>query len=188
MCFEDVFKEILEKKFKELNLDKINEGKFSKIKFFEANAVGSIGEKFVKTIMSDFGNVKNQNITHDEYDVYMDNGIKFEVKTARKGDKNTFQFNGINPSYNYDYLICIGVCLDKIVYRIFKKNNIQYQHTKEDRGYRMIQEGKFNNKLLDKKLVQMNPGNQVNLKLTLNITEMWEISHLNNELKEIMKK
>lgn len=68
--------------------------------------------------MSRFGSVKNDGTIHDEYDIQMDNNIKLEVKTARKGNNDTFQFNGINPAYNYDYLICIGVCPNKILYRI----------------------------------------------------------------------
>ena len=158
MDLEDIFKKIVEDKYYQLNLDKPNEDKFSKIKFFEANAVGAIGEEFIKTVMSRFGSVKNDGTIHDEYDIQMDNNIKLEVKTARKGNNDTFQFNGINPAYNYDYLICIGVCPNKILYRIFRKNNIQYIHNKDDRGYRMIQ--KNFNKEINKKLVSMNPGNQ----------------------------
>ncbi|WP_338977178.1 MULTISPECIES: hypothetical protein [Fusobacterium] len=186
MDLEDIFKKIVEDKYYQLNLDKPNEDKFSKIKFFEANAVGAIGEEFIKTVMSRFGSVKNDGTIHDEYDIQMDNNIKLEVKTARKGNNDTFQFNGINPAYNYDYLICIGVCPNKILYRIFRKNNIQYIHNKDDRGYRMIQ--KNFNKEINKKLVSMNPGNQVNLKLTLNVNDMYDICYLDEEIKKIMEK
>lgn len=41
----------------------------------------------------------------------------------------------------------------------------------------------INNK--EKQLVSMNPGNQVNLKLTLNLKELKDISNFTNDLKEI---
>lgn len=50
-----------------------------------------------------------QKVIHDEYDI-LSNGIKIEIKTARKGLKNnSLQFNGINPAYNNDYIIVIGL-------------------------------------------------------------------------------
>ena len=130
MDLEDIFKKIVEDKYYQLNLDKPNEDKFSKIKFFEANAVGAIGEEFIKTVMSRFGSVKNDGTIHDEYDIQMENN--------------------------------------------------------DDRGYRMIQ--KNFNKEINKKLVSMNPGNQVNLKLTLNVNDMYDICYLDEEIKKIMEK
>ncbi len=46
------FIEIIERKHKELNLGKDYSKKFSKIKDFEANAIGQIGEVFVKEIIA----------------------------------------------------------------------------------------------------------------------------------------
>lgn len=179
---EDLIESIINDKYYELNLDKIDEGRFSKIRLFEGNAVGQIGENFIKSVMADYGTVMNDGITHDEYDVLMDNGIKFEVKTARKGSNNSFQFNGINPNYNYDFLICIGICPERVVYRIFKKEEIVYVHNRGDRGYRMIQGSDFN-----KKLSPMNPNNQVNHKLTLSLNQMFNINELPNVISNIMK-
>lgn len=34
----------------------------------------------------------------------------------------------------------------------------------------------------------MNPGNQVNLKLTLNVNDMYDICYLDEEIKKIMEK
>jgi hypothetical protein len=39
-----------------------------------------------------------------------------------------------------------------------------------------------------KQLVEMNPGNQVNYKLTLNKRELKDINNLENELKGILEK
>lgn len=119
----------MKKKHEELNLGKDYSQIFSKIRDFEGNAIGQIGEEYVKLIISEITEIEEDGIIHNEYDVLTKSGIYFEVKTARKGrTNNTFQFNGINPRYNYDYLICLGICEDKVLYRIFLKSEIQYIH------------------------------------------------------------
>lgn len=186
---EEIFKKIIEKKYVESGFEKENNEKFSKIKPFEANAIGGIGEEFIKEILSKLTKILDEGTIHNEYDVCTESGVRFEIKTARKGKtNNTFQFNGINPQYNYNYLICIGICFDKIVYRIFEKNNISYKHEKENRGYVIEQKkDEYNNNSINKKLVSMNPGNQVNFKLTLNISEMSDLQNFYVNLKSILK-
>ena len=181
MNLENKFLEIIEKKHKELNLGQDYLYKFSKIRDFEGNAIGQIGETFLKIIISEITEVIEDGIIHNEYDILTESGIYFEVKTARKGrTNNTFQFNGINPNYNYHFLICLGVCEDKLLYRIFNKNDIQYKH--KDRNHYIIQ-GDY-----DRQLVQMNPNNLVNLKLTININDLFDISNLINEIQNLIKK
>lgn len=176
---EKKFAEIIERKHKELNLGKDYNKKFSKIKDFEANAIGQIGEEFVKEILSSITKIVDDGIIHNEYDIVTTSGVLFELKTARKGrTNNTFQFNGINPNYNYDYLICIGVCEDKILYRIFLKSEIQYIH--KERKHYVIQ-GDY-----ERQLVKMNPNNLVNYKLTINEKDLYEIPEILNELKNIL--
>ncbi len=127
MDLEQKFAEIIERKHLELNLGKEYNQKFSKIRDFEGNAIGQIGEEYIKTIITDITEIIDDGVIHNEYDVLTKNDIYIEVKTARKRrTNNTFQFNGINPRYNYNYLICLGICEDKLVYRIFKKSDIQY--------------------------------------------------------------
>ncbi|TAG86933.1 MAG: restriction endonuclease, partial [Bacteroidetes bacterium] len=125
MDLEKEFLEIIEKKHQELNLGKNYNEIFSKIRDFEGNAIGQIGEEYIKLIISQITEIEDDGIIHSEYDVLTKTGLYFEVKTARKGrTNNTFQFNGINPKYNYDYMICLGVCEDKLLYRIFLKSEI----------------------------------------------------------------
>ena len=50
MNLEDKFLEIIERKHKELNLGKNYNEKFSKVRDFEANAIGQIGEASPDTI------------------------------------------------------------------------------------------------------------------------------------------
>jgi len=176
---ESRLQEIIERKYQELNLGRDYNSKFSKIRDFEANAIGQIGEEFIKKIISEFTDVVDDGIIHNEFDIQTQSGIFFEVKTARKGrNNNTFQFNGINPNYNYNYMICLGICEDSIHYRIFEKTEISYFH-RERKFY--IKQGDFS-----KQLVQMNPQNQVNYKLTLNLRELFNIELLSTQLQLIL--
>lgn len=129
-------------------------------------------------MVSKFTEIVDDGVIHDEYDILTKNGVFFEVKTARKGSKNTFQFNGINPRYNYNFLFCLGICEDAIIFRIFEKNEISYRH--RDRKF-YIKQGGF-----EKQLVQMNPDNQVNYKLTLNLRDLYSIDLLPEKLQSIL--
>lgn len=180
MNLEQKFIEIIERKHRELNLGKDYSQKFSKIRDFEGNAIGQIGEEYIKLIVSEITEIVDDGVIHNEYDILTKSGKYIEVKTARKGrTNNTFQFNGINPRYNYDFLICLGVCEDKLLYRIFFKSETQYIH--KERNHFIIQ-GDYK-----RQLVQMNPDNHVNLKLTINLNDLYDISNIIDELKKILK-
>jgi len=176
---ETKLKEIIDRKHQELNLGRDYNQKFSKIRDFEGNAIGQIGEEFAKTIVVEFVEIIDDGIIHNEYDIQTKKGILFEVKTARKGrENNTSQFNGINPNYNYNYLMCLGICEDSIHFRIFSKSDVSYNHI--DRKF-YIKQDEF-----EKQLVQMNPQNQVNYKLTLNIRDLYDIPLLEEKLISIL--
>ncbi|MDR2292496.1 MAG: hypothetical protein LBE11_03380 [Prevotellaceae bacterium] len=177
---EAKLQEIIERKYLETKLGKNPDAKFAKIGDLEGNAVGQIGEEYSKFLISQFVEIIDDGIIHDEYDIQTKNGVFFEVKTARKGNKNnTFQFNGINPNYNYNYLLCIGICEDAVLFRIFEKKDISYHH--KDRKF-YIRQGNF-----EKQLVSMNPNNQVNFKLTLNLKELISISLLHDQIQTILQ-
>jgi hypothetical protein len=170
---------IIERKHAELNLGRNYNAKFSKIRDFEANAIGQIGEEFIRGIIKEFTEIIDDGIIHNEYDIKTNKGILLEVKTARKGRSNdTFQFNGINPNYNYYYLLCVGICEDSIHFRIFAKKDVSYIH--KERKFYIIQDN------FKKQLVQMNPQNQVNYKLTLNLKELFDISIIAEKLSLIL--
>lgn len=178
MDINQILLEIIETKFNELQTYK-KSGIFDKILEFEGNAIGQIGEKFVKEIfkncdiaMKDFGEV-----VHNEFDIYLTDDTKIEVKTARKGLKNnTFQFNGINPHYNAKFIICIGLCVDKAYFKIISGEKI-YNH-KERKFYLRVDDNL-------KQLVAMNPGNQANYKLTLLLKDLEPIENFEDKIKEI---
>lgn len=177
MNINEILKNIIEDKYNEIRSSKDNEGIFSKIDYFEGNAIGQIGEEFVKAIFikENIAMDNKQKVIHDEYDI-LSNGIKIEIKTARKGLKNnSFQFNGINPAYNNDYIIVIGLTHQNAYYLIIK-DKISYNHKK--RRYFLKVNGK------DRQLVAMNPGNSVNYKLTLQLSDLKPINTFVEELKE----
>lgn len=179
MNINEILKNIIEDKYNALRSLKDNSGIFSKIDYFEGNAIGQIGEEFVKAIFKK-ENIKidddEQKIIHDEYDI-SSNGIKIEIKTARKGlNNNSFQFNGINPAYNNNYIIAIGLTPQNAYYLIIE-GKVSYNHKK--RRYFLNVNGK------DKQLVAMNPGNSVNYKLTLQLSDLKSIDTFVEELKNI---
>jgi len=183
--FKELMQKIIDKKYEELNYDKKNKNNiFWKITEFEANAIGQIGEEFVREIFKKFKlkfDETKKNV-RDEYDIFLEESeIKIEVKTARKGKKNdTFQFNGINPRYTPNFIIFIGILENDLLYKIINKSKILYRH--KGRKF-MVDLG-----TKEKQLVKMNPNNEVNFKLTLNKKELKDINNLENELNNILEK
>lgn len=129
MNLNAMLKTLIDEKHAELARFK-ERGIFEKINDFEANAIGQIGEKFVRAVFVDLG-FKMQDfgeVIHNEFDICLNDGTKIEVKTARKGLKNdTFQFNGINPNYNCKFIICIGLSAKAAFFKIISGKKI-YNH------------------------------------------------------------
>lgn len=173
----------IDRKFDEVQVLIDTSKRFYKVYQMEGNAVGQIGESFLKKIVSDLCPIENDidGTIHDEYDIKTKKGLTFEVKTARYGRNGSFQFNGINPDYNVDYIICLGICEDSAVYRIIeKKAEIYYVHEKSQRGWYV------KNKDFKKKLVSMNPGNEVNYKLTLSLKQLTGIESIIESLQRVL--
>ena len=178
MNLNEILKDLIEEKYNELAKFKEN-GIFEKINEFEGNAVGQIGEKFVKIVFEKLG-IKMQEfgeVIHDEFDICLMDGTKIEIKTARKGLKNdSFQFNGINPNYNCKYIICVGLSAKAAFFKIVSGEKI-YNH--KTRKFYLNVDGK------PKQIVAMNPQNQANYKLTLTLKELEKIENFESKLKEI---
>lgn len=176
-------KNSIDKKYEEVQSFIDTSKKFYKVYQLEGNAVGQIGEEFMKKVVANIVPIETHidETIHDEYDIKTKSGITFEVKTARHGRNGSFQFNGINPSYNVDYIICLGICDDDVLFRIIKKREeVTYNHERNHRGWYVI------NSDFSKKLVQMNPGNDVNHKLTLSLSQLWGIDNLVKALTDIV--
>ncbi|GAA7468388.1 hypothetical protein MM0361_13380 [Helicobacter pylori] len=87
MDLEQTFLKIIEKKHEELNLGQDYNAIFSKIRDFEANAIGQIGEEFLKSVLNAIDGVINDGIIHDEYDIM--SGVSFELKQREKAELTT---------------------------------------------------------------------------------------------------
>lgn len=89
MDLEQTFLKIIEKKHKELNLGQDYNAIFSKIRDFEANAIGQIGEEFLKSVLNAIDGVINDGIIHDEYDIMTKSGVSLKSKPRKKAEPTT---------------------------------------------------------------------------------------------------
>ena len=90
-------------------------------------------------------------------------GHRFEIKTASLGANSTFQFNHVRLDRNYEYLLCLGICPQIIVFNAWRKG--------------AVAEGKAGH------LVRMAEGQAVTYKITKNLPDMRPISDLVKALR-----
>lgn len=85
---------------------------------------GDIGEDFIARYLEHFGIA----VTKSESRVYPWDldivGLKFEVKTASEDRGGSFQFNHIRFDRSYDYLLCLGVRPEEIVFNAWRKGEV----------------------------------------------------------------
>lgn len=125
---------------------------------------GEIGEEFIRRYLAPFGiKIGNGNRTSPT-DVHIANKV-FEVKTASLGANGTFQFNHVRLDRHYDYLLCLGICPDSIVYNFWRKGAV----AEERAGH----------------LVRMAEGQSVTFKITKVLAEMKPITDLPIEIVQI---
>ena len=123
---------------------------------------GEIGEEFNRQYLKAAGiEISNGNRTSIT-DVKIA-GHPFEIKTASLGAKGTFQFNHVRLDRNYEYLLCLGICPQEIVYNMWRKGDVA--------------EGKAG------KLVRMAEGQAVTWKLTKQLSTMIPIEDLPDNLR-----
>ncbi len=79
---------------------------------------------------------------------------RFEVKTASLGANGTFQFNHVRLDRTYNYLLCLGVCPEKIVYLAWRKGVVS-----EGGAGTLVRmaEGQSTTHKITKKLADMKP-------------------------------
>ena len=81
-------------------------------------------------------------------------GQRFEVKTASLGANGTFQFNHVRLDRTYNYLLCLGICPDRIIFNAWRKGVIS-----EGGAGSLVRmaEGQSTTHKLTKRLVEMRP-------------------------------
>lgn len=84
---------------------------------------GEIGEEFVRQYLGQASfKIGNGNRT-SEIDMVIE-GRRTEVKTASLGAKGTFQFNHVRLDRGYDFLLCLGICPERIVFNVWRKDEV----------------------------------------------------------------
>ncbi len=127
---------------------------------------GEIGEEFICRYLraagieaTGGGRVAATDMTIGEF--------RFEVKTASLGAKGGFQFNHVRLDRRYDYLLCLGICPQEIVFNMWRKGEVA-----EERAGR---------------LVRMAEGQAVTYKLTKKLADMQAIEELPNVLRDALE-
>lgn len=126
---------------------------------------GAIGEEFIRRFLSGHGIKTGNGGRTSETDLSIGKR-QFEVKTASMGANRTFQFNHVRLDRRYDFLLCLGICPDEIVFNLWRKGDVA-----EERAGR---------------LVRMAEGQAVTYKITKRHTDMIQIEQLPGQLREIM--
>jgi hypothetical protein len=94
-------------------------------------------------------------------------GHAFEVKTASLGANGTFQFNHVRLDRKYEYLLCLGICPEEIVFNMWRKGEVA--------------EGQAGH------LVRMAEGQAVTYKITKKRSDMRPIADLRTILGRLWK-
>ena len=119
---------------------------------------GGIGEEFVKRYLAQHGvEVDSIGGRRSRTDLSIGD-LRFEVKTASLGANGTFQFNHVRLDRQYDYLLCVGVCPQSVVFNMWRKGEVA-----ENRAGT---------------LVRMAEGQAVTYKLTKRLDDMMDIAEL----------
>ena len=85
---------------------------------------GDIGEEFVARYLDQFEIpvVRSESRIHPwDLDIA---GLKFEVKTASEDRGGSFQFNHIRLDRSYDYLLCLGIRPEEILFNGWRKGEV----------------------------------------------------------------
>ena len=127
---------------------------------------GEIGEEFIRRYLKhhdiDVGNGGRTSRT----DLRIGN-LRFEVKTASLGANRTFQFNHVRLDRQYDYLLCLGICPNDVVFDMWRKG--------------VVAENRAGT------LVRMAEGQAVTYKLTKRLAEMVAIDELPERVRQALE-
>lgn len=122
---------------------------------------GDAGQEFLVRYANQLGfNAKNHGRNGD-WDIEIEDR-KFEVKLASEDVSGSFQFNHIRYDSKYDFLLCLGVAPDKLLFGIWDKGQLA--------------KGEAGN------LVSMGKNQNSSFKLTKKLSVLHPIERLKDEL------
>lgn len=128
---------------------------------------GDAGEEFIKRYAESFGFKVEKTSRLGDWDLLI-NGKKFEVKLASEDITGSLQFNHIRYDSKYDFLLCLGVTPDNLVFDIWPKGEVAT--------------GMAGN------LVSMGKNQNSSFKLTKKVTRLKQISLLPETLSELLNR
>ena len=118
---------------------------------------GEIGEQFIRRFLNENGIPAGNGGRTSKTDLHIGD-TAFEVKTASLGANGTFQFNHVRLDRRYDFLLCLGICPDEILFNMWRKGEVA-----EERAGT---------------LVRMAEGQSVTMKITKKRSDMVPIEEL----------
>ena len=128
---------------------------------------GEIGEEFIRRYLraadievGNGGRTARTDLRISDY--------RIEVKTASLGATGTFQFNHVRLDRDYNWLICLGICPNEIVFNMWRKGEIAEKKAGA--------------------LVRMAEGQAVTYKLTKNRRDMRDIAELPDMIRAILER
>jgi len=127
---------------------------------------GEIGEEFVRRYLKKAGITVGHGGRTSLTDMQISEHA-FEVKTASMGANGTFQFNHVRLDRKYEYLLCLGICPEEIVFNMWRKGEV----AEGDAG----------------RLVRMAEGQAVTYKITKKLSDMRPIADLPTILRRLWK-
>jgi hypothetical protein len=126
---------------------------------------GEIGEEFVRRYLLE----SKIEVTRGIRTALTDVGIlksHLEIKTASLGANGTFQFNHVRLDRKYDFLLCLGICPNDIVFGIWRKGDVA--------------EGRAGT------LVRMAEGQSITFKITKKLSEMNPVEKMPREIQRLL--
>ena len=85
---------------------------------------GDIGEEFIFRYLSHSDITVGKGASRiEEWDLEI-GSVRFEVKTASEDRSGSFQFNHIRLDRNYDYLLCLGIRPEEILFNGWRKGEV----------------------------------------------------------------
>lgn len=126
---------------------------------------GEIGEEFIRRYLAQHGISAGNGNRTSRTDLRVES-LQFEVKTASLGSNGTFQFNHVRLDRMYSYLLCLGICPDRLVFDMWRKGEVAEQKAGS--------------------LVRMAEGQAVTYKLTKKVKDMVDIEALPDRIRQAL--
>lgn len=158
----DLFVRVLKSKAK---AGKWTESPFAGYRTLGNTTRGEVGEEFVRQYLRQFEIDATRPGSRVAKTDLVVNGRKVEVKTASEDTGGKLQFNHVRYDRDYEYLLCLGVLPQGLVFDLWSKGDLA--------------EGKAGT------LVRMAEGQSVTFKLTLSPDSMWAIEALPGAIRDL---